>query len=133
SLNDTYLPDADLRTFTPVFLIRHPAVAFPSFLRIDHNLDAGEVLPKRDPEAQKRWISLFMTTRWSRRLAEWFSTQNESGLTGTSGDAGEKDVGNGETEETWPIILDADDLIASGPVILPKLAARLDLDASKFL
>jgi hypothetical protein len=132
-LNDTYLTDTELRTFTPVLLIRHPAKSFYSFQRVDHSVDMGKEMPTEYAEGQERWINIFLTMRWTRRLAEWYDLQHERPSKLTNGAANGETTTNGTaTPCPSPIILDADDLIASTETILPKLAARLGLDASKF-
>ena len=136
-LNDTVLADTFLTTWTPIFLIRHPALSFPSMFRIMRGLEAddtkqtwgdeneriefGEKAQRKTPneETKARWNNLFMTLHWTRRSAEWFSSQSPCTAPGTM--------------KTPPLIIDAADIISPfGPALLAKLAAEVGLDASQF-
>lgn len=101
--NQTIFPDEFLKQWTPTFLIRHPALAFPSNYRSRRDLDGPEV-------AEKEWKlrELDMTIKWSRNLYDWFLSQT------------------GET----PIILDADDIMTS-PEIVGRYAKVIGVDPEK--
>lgn len=117
SLNDTILPDQYLRLWMPIFLIRHPALAFPSFYRVHLEREGGE-----DPYGGKdRWLSIFMTLHWSRRLYDWYTTLYSNETEHTS---------DPQETATWPIILDADDII-SEPRIVERLAGIIGMDVTQ--
>lgn len=59
--NETCLPDEFLKTWKPTFLIRHPALAFPSALRTSIDNEGLEAA-----RAQKQIHKLEMTLHWSR-------------------------------------------------------------------
>jgi hypothetical protein len=116
SQNPTVLPDEYLKLWKPIFLIRHPALAFPSLYRIFLEREADE-----DAGGGKgRWISLFMTLHWTRTLYSFYATShsNESEYTPNSQGI------------TWPIILDADDLIAE-PALTRRLAQIIGMDVTR--
>ncbi|TGO53810.1 hypothetical protein BCON_0117g00010 [Botryotinia convoluta] len=89
--NDTLLPDEFLKEWMPTFLIRHPALVMPSFLRARHDVEGVE-------DAKKEWKfrKLQMTMKWSRDLYDWYCSQG--------------------TEE--PIVLDADDIMTNRDIMV---------------
>jgi hypothetical protein len=99
----------------PIFLIRHPAVAFQSVYRIFLEDEGSEDLYG----GKGRWLSIFMTLHWTCRLYDWYTT-----------------LYSNETEHTahqivtWPLILDADDIIAE-PRIVERLAGIIGMDVTK--
>ncbi|EZF33912.1 hypothetical protein H101_02530 [Trichophyton interdigitale H6] len=100
-LNPTVLPDEFLKTWSPAFLIRHPALAFPSLYRALYELET----PANDEEADSLGEHC-MTLRWTRTLYDWYSqnlTAAESYIDGRI---------------TWPIILDADDIMTDPDVAI---------------
>ncbi|EFE43823.1 hypothetical protein TRV_01397 [Trichophyton verrucosum HKI 0517] len=100
-LNQTVLPDEFLKTWSPAFLIRHPALAFPSLYRALWELET----PANDEEADSLGEHC-MTLRWTRALYDWYSrnlTATESYIDGRI---------------TWPIILDADDIMTDPDVVV---------------
>lgn len=121
--NETVLPDDFLLGWLPTFLIRHPALVFPSAYRtlLDiRGVDAAKA------EMQSGGLALEMTLRWSRGLYDWYCSRlspNPSSPNKTS-----------ETEEAegvkWPIILDADDVILA-PAVVRKYANLIGLDVTK--
>ncbi|KAF7175184.1 hypothetical protein CNMCM7691_006588 [Aspergillus felis] len=101
ALNDTLIPDDILGTLWPVFLIRHPALAFPSFLRTYRDLHGIEASQSKEAELE---FNMVMTLRWTRRLYE---------------------------SVNGPIILDADDVMTEPEVLvrfckLPEEALAAD-------
>ncbi|EQL02676.1 hypothetical protein OCS_01614 [Ophiocordyceps sinensis CO18] len=90
--NQTVLPDETLRTWSLVFLIRHPALAFPSYyramleLRQEGYLHASEFQPH---------FRANMTLRWTRLLHDWACEQASE-----------------------PLMLDADDVISNQAVVV---------------
>ncbi|EXJ55450.1 hypothetical protein A1O7_08377 [Cladophialophora yegresii CBS 114405] len=107
--NETVFPDGFLRIWTPTFLIRHPALVFPSLYRTSVDLEGRD-------EAKKNAGGMFrleMTWRWSRKLWEWYNQQWQEGNT-----------------ILRPIILDADDIILKPGVII-SYCKLVGLDAEK--
>ncbi|KAL0569868.1 hypothetical protein V5O48_012087 [Marasmius crinis-equi] len=69
STNLTLLPDEFLLSFTPVFIIRHPARAFPSSLRAHSRSTGGNVFDADFPANA--------TFRFPRELLDWYNTHRE--------------------------------------------------------
>ncbi|KAF9261009.1 hypothetical protein L218DRAFT_931647 [Marasmius fiardii PR-910] len=68
STNPTLLPDEFLLTFTPVFIIRHPARAFPSSLRAHSRSTGGDVFDADFPANA--------TFKISRILLDWYTAHS---------------------------------------------------------
>ncbi|KAJ5182553.1 hypothetical protein N7492_000169 [Penicillium capsulatum] len=102
--NETILPDAYLHTWQMAFLIRHPALSWPSMYRAMQKI-SGEY--DMDEDGIKGTSLSNMTYRWTRRLYDWCATQ--------------PDV------PTPPPVVDAHDLIHSPQIVL-KFCDRLGLD-----
>jgi len=105
--NVTVLSDAMLKRFRPTFLIRNPALTFPSLLRC-----STDVLTSVHSQA---WS---MNYYWSRRVYEWYdkhvsTEEKKSAVDGIS----------------FPLILDADDL--SCRELVERYAAAVGLDAER--
>ncbi|KAF4219369.1 hypothetical protein CNMCM5878_003288 [Aspergillus fumigatiaffinis] len=115
-LNDTLLPDDILETLSPVFLIRHPALAFPSFLRAYRDLHGVEASRSKDGELD---FNMIMTLRWTRRLYERYVLTREGCSYYVDDDSMD-----------GPIILDADDVITN-PEVLVRFCKFVGLDASR--
>jgi len=111
--NETVLPDEVLKQWCPTFLIRHPALVFPSLYRTAVDLQGAEAA-KGDEAYQK----LEMTLRWSRRLYEWYVRQ----LGGADNSA--------KVDGEWPLVLDADDVMTDRRV-LERYSEIVGLDATK--
>ncbi|PYH92173.1 hypothetical protein BO71DRAFT_400736 [Aspergillus ellipticus CBS 707.79] len=96
-LNHTVLPDKYLRIFWPTFLIRHPALVYPSMYRV-----LSDVTPQNAniEDMLKAAINL----GWVRSVYDWYTTSGKSAK-GASGDA------------RAPVVLDADDIIAQPEVV----------------
>jgi hypothetical protein len=110
--NQTVLPDKFLQTWTPTFLIRHPALVFPSIYRTSVELEGVE-------EARRNVDGIFrseMTMRWSRNLWEWYHS------------IGQKKQDS--SDRVWPIVLDADDIILE-PKVVERYCALTGLDPSR--
>lgn len=102
--NETILPDAYLHTWQMAFLIRHPALAWPSFYRAMQKILAERQI---DEDGIKGTSLGNMTFRWTRQLYDWCASQ--------------PDVA------TPPPLVDAHDLIHNPGVVL-KFCERLGLD-----
>ena len=111
--NETIFPDAYLRTLSPTFLVRHPALAFPSFLRTQ--IQKGR-RPARDPPVRKGGAE--HTFYWSRCLYDWYVTDKAAHAEQhASGPA-------------FPIVLDADDIMLR-PQFLLAYSEMVGLDPKK--
>ncbi|KAF7919359.1 uncharacterized protein EAE97_011691 [Botrytis byssoidea] len=101
--NDTLLPDEFLKGWMPTFLIRHPALVIPSFLRARHDVEGLEY-------SRKEWKSRKLQTsmKWSRDLYDWYCSQG--------------------TEE--PIVLDADDIMTNRDIMV-KYAKIIGADPTR--
>lgn len=111
--NETVLPDGFLRQWSPTFLIRHPALAFPSCYRASMDLN------KADGDAiDGNRGTLGMTLRWSRLLYEWYSENLTAQEAFIDGDA------------TWPLVLDGDDVMTNQDIAL-RFGEILQLDMKK--
>lgn len=115
TLNHTVFPDEFIMTLSPIFLIRHPALAVPSFYRAYRDLFGVEMAKTKEAEAH---IMSATSLNWPRRLYEWYilHKQNLNYCEGTGVDS--------------PIVIDADDYI-NDPGTLPRVCEILGLDASK--
>ncbi|KAF4219340.1 hypothetical protein CNMCM8980_003071 [Aspergillus fumigatiaffinis] len=106
--NETILPDEFLRSWQPTFLIRHPALAFPSLYRALLELE-GTGNPREDEQLGQHC----MTLHWTRNLYEWYV--RESTCT--------------DKDTTWPLVLDADDIMAD-PGLVKHYCQLLGMDPS---
>ncbi|KAL4748745.1 hypothetical protein BDW72DRAFT_214571 [Aspergillus terricola var. indicus] len=106
AVNNTVVPDEFLLGWTPTFLIRHPALAFPSYYRILRRnvLERGEDLVTIEGE-----LAAGMTLRWTRQLYDWYCSK---------------------LPQSNPIVLDASDILAN-PRILMRLCDLVGLQAEK--
>lgn len=112
SSNKTILPDEFLASWYPTFLIRHPALVFPSTYRTTIDLNSVEKA-KTDP-----FHLTEMTMHWSRTLYDWYCRQLEFMRRTNSGG------------HTWPIVLDADDIMLDREVVV-RYAKMIGLDPNK--
>jgi hypothetical protein len=123
--NKTVLSDAFLRSWRPTFLIRHPALMFPSLYRTSVDNEGAEHA-RNDP-----MHPLEMTLHWTRSLYEWFgSEQNSRGNDLQDPDSTpHRDINYNEATPS-PIILDADDIILQ-PALVTYYAQLVGLSASQ--
>ncbi|RAL04815.1 uncharacterized protein BO80DRAFT_209449 [Aspergillus ibericus CBS 121593] len=105
--NKTVLPDEYLRSWQLAFIIRHPALAWPSMYRAMAKI--SKIGGMDDKEIRSVW-STNMTLRWSRMVYEWALEQGDS-----------------------PAILDADD-VTHNPLAVARFCelTGMDKDALKF-
>ncbi|KAE8360426.1 hypothetical protein BDV27DRAFT_167845 [Aspergillus caelatus] len=113
--NETLLPDRFLNTLRPTFLIRHPALAFPSYYRAARKADGDEYLRS---EQGRRVCRNIMTLRWSRQLYNFYVQHFNGTETST------------RNEITWPLILDADDIMTN-PAVVIRFCENLGLDTTR--
>jgi len=112
--NETVLPDEFLRAWKPIFLIRHPALVFPSVYRTLLDLEGPEYA-----EAQESVFRLELTLHWTRSLYDWYVEMfRQSG-----GDEPQSDG-------PWPLVLEADDILTK-PAMLSRFCDIVELDSSK--
>jgi hypothetical protein len=113
--NKTILPDSFLLTFRPTFLVRHPALAFPSYYRAHTDSRSG---PKNQLEEHDliRELTPWMTFHWMRWLYEFYGEQRGFQIQ--------------IHRRKLPIILDADDIISSRSIII-HYAWLIGLDPTK--
>ncbi|KAK4108062.1 hypothetical protein N656DRAFT_784598 [Canariomyces notabilis] len=106
-LNKTLLSDEYLRTWQFAFLIRHPALAWPSMYRAMMNLSSK--LHMMDEDGIKGAMLSNMTWKWTRYLFDWCREQSGG--------------------STVPLVLDAHDVIHNQEVVL-QFCDRAGLDRS---
>lgn len=112
--NETVLPDEFLKIWRPTFLIRHPAMSFPSAYRTSVDNEGAEAA-----RSQQTIHKLEMTLHWSRVLYDWFARNlDHSHLSSREGGV------------RWPIVLDADDIITN-PNVVRRYAEILGFDTSR--
>ena len=111
--NFTVLPDEFLQTWLPTFLIRHPALAFPSYYRAVVKMEGIEGAAA-DHYASFKMISIKESRQLYNLYVQWRDKLPSS--------ADKRDV--------WPIVLDADDVISS-PDTMTLYCHMLDMDAEK--
>ncbi|PYH97345.1 hypothetical protein BO71DRAFT_468253 [Aspergillus ellipticus CBS 707.79] len=107
SNNKTVFPDEYLRTWRMVFIIRHPALVFPSFFRAMDRISDTELF---EPGTLPGTLAANMTLRWTRWLFEW--CQEQSG--------------------TAPMLLDAYDVIHR-PLVVRRFCELAGLDPTKMM
>jgi hypothetical protein len=99
--NQTVLPSEFLLNCVPAFLIRHPALAFPSYYRVLQSLLGGN----SQMDAVESALNQAFTLQWTRNLYDWFLAVNK--ITPTT-------TGN----QSSPIVLDADDILTDPKLVL---------------
>jgi hypothetical protein len=104
--NETIFSDEFLKTWSPTFLIRHPALVFPSNYRTCIDLEGVEAAKV------EAYHAIEMSMHWSRALFDWYTRHAPS------------------ADGVWPIVLDADDIILE-PDVVRKYSELLNLDSSR--
>ncbi|KAI9034812.1 uncharacterized protein KD926_005450 [Aspergillus affinis] len=111
-LNETLFPDDFLKTWKPVFLIRHPAAAFPSFHRALVKAYGPEFV---ESDHGRKFFQKAMALRWIRKLYNFYAQH----------------FSNSQHDQVpWPVVIEADDIITQ-PEILIKLCDITGLDSSR--
>ncbi|KAJ5788207.1 hypothetical protein N7457_003197 [Penicillium paradoxum] len=102
--NQTVLPDEYLRTWRLAFIIRHPALAWPSMYRAMQKLsEAGFT----DEDGVKGVSVVNMSFKWTRKLFDWCIEQSDRSVT--------------------PLVIDANDVIRN-PDVVAKFCENAGLD-----
>ncbi|EAW15049.1 uncharacterized protein ACLA_004630 [Aspergillus clavatus NRRL 1] len=105
-LNRTVMPDEYLRTWRLAFIVRHPALAFPSLYRAMNKIMQTGFMQTEDTTGT---LTTNLTLRWTRMLYDWSLEQGEAlGV---------------------PLILDAHDVIHNPKVVL-RFCEQTGLDPS---
>ena len=100
--NPTIFPTAFLRSHIPILLIRHPALAFPSTLRVASQF-FGQTMGKD-------FMNIILRYRWHRIIYEWYEQDSRQ-----------------PDGSPQPLVLDADDLMYN-PAAIELLCRRTGLD-----
>ncbi|RLL98708.1 hypothetical protein CFD26_101240 [Aspergillus turcosus] len=109
-LNRTVLPDEYLRTWRLTFIIRHPALAFPSLYRAMGKFLKTGLLQTEETTGT---LATNLTLKWTRMLYDWCLEQ--PGLTGK------------------PLVVDAQDVIHNPQVVVRYCEETgLDRDVVQF-
>ncbi|KAL2803305.1 hypothetical protein BJX63DRAFT_440220 [Aspergillus granulosus] len=103
-LNKTVLPDEYLRTWQLAFIIRHPALAWPSMYRA---MAKASTLRQMDDDGVEGASLASMTLRWTRMLFDWCLEQSDA--------------------PGAPMLLDAHDIIHN-PQVLRRFCEQVGLD-----
>lgn len=105
-----------LSSWQPLFLIRHPALAFPSLCRgVVDMQDTNDLYPSR--EIMTKRLKMHMSFTFTRQLYDWYVAHyQECEKHGKSA--------------AYPIVVDSDDMI-NNTTVMHALARRLGLDESK--
>ncbi|TKA65160.1 hypothetical protein B0A49_13018 [Cryomyces minteri] len=113
SLNETVLPDEILQTFLPTFLVRHPALVFPSRYRAMVDIEGAESAKAADAQ-----FAMEMTLHWTRALFDWYAQNLKPSQAGCDSDV------------AWPLVLDANDVITE-PDVVVRLCETVGMDPAK--
>lgn len=108
STNPTLLPDDLMLSVSPVFLIRHPALVFPSWYKLSRAAFDADVDDSDFP--------VEATFKWSRILYDWYLKIWSESSSDTPG-----------TQRRKPAVIDADDTM-SDRAALERLCHQLLLD-----
>lgn len=115
--NETILSDEFLKAWKPTFLIRSPLAAFASFYRaIKGNLGGAE--------PSEELVRSQLTLHFNRALYDWYARQFEANANAQDGHV------HKDEDATWPIVLDADDIM-SEPGVTMRFAEIIGLDPAK--
>ncbi|OAA71432.1 hypothetical protein ISF_01983 [Cordyceps fumosorosea ARSEF 2679] len=104
--NPSVLPDALLLRCVPAFLIRHPALAFPSWHRVVLSFCDGDAA--RLEREMVPFAALGCTLRWTRQLYDWYAAASGK----------------------EPVILGADDMLRD-PEVIRRFCDLVGLDKDK--
>jgi hypothetical protein len=105
--NETVFSDEYLRTWRLAFIIRHPALVFPSFYRAMLKMVATNIIQK---DELRGILETNMSLRWTRLLYDWGMENHDL--------------------ESKPLLLDAHDVIHN-PHIVTRFCRLAGMDSSK--
>ncbi|KAL9096531.1 MAG: hypothetical protein Q9163_006441 [Psora crenata] len=115
-MNPTIYPDHFLQSLAPIILFRHPAKAFPSFLR-------AETRAKIDSDLTSPFWATTTCLHWQVILFKWYKEQAEAFKTATQGATD----GSTAVDVAEPLVIEADDLLHS-ETLVHKLCLKFHLD-----
>ncbi|KIW60713.1 hypothetical protein, variant 2 [Exophiala xenobiotica] len=124
--NPSVLPDDFFLSWTPTFLIRHPALVFPSLYRTSVDLEGQSA-------ARSNIDGIFrseMTMRWLRVLWMWFTERYREQQSTVDSAKAEPTGDRQQAEASRPIILDADDIILE-PEVVHRYCELTGLDPTR--
>lgn len=98
--NPTIFPDSFLKSWRPIFLIRHPVLSFESWYRAESGARHVDIF-------DKSW-AFYTTFEYSRQLYDWYSL-------------------NQTDTQSVPIVIDADDMLEESSTI-DTLCGLLGMD-----
>ncbi|KAK5996009.1 Pyrrolopyrazine biosynthesis cluster protein F [Cladobotryum mycophilum] len=111
--NPTVFTDEFLKSWLPIFLIRHPALVFDSWYRAERHSDHTNVF-------DQAW-RIYTSFSYTRQLYDWF-------VANASTPAGPDEQQSVKVECSRPIVIDADDIIEQRSI--EKLCELCDMDPS---
>ncbi|KAF5371141.1 hypothetical protein D9758_004113 [Tetrapyrgos nigripes] len=130
--NPTILPERFLKTLSPIFVIRHPAKAFPSYLRVC-SAYGGSVFDDA--------FRINASYKWQRLLYDCYDAYFKAKDIKLGSNGAPSDVVNGygngygnghaHSHKIWPVVLNGDDLVVDAERVMQKLCCYTGLDASK--
>ncbi|KAL4929915.1 uncharacterized protein BDV17DRAFT_290270 [Aspergillus undulatus] len=103
--NPTIFPDSFLKSWRPIFLIRHPALTFESWYRAESGARHVDI---RD----KSW-AFYTTFQYSRQLYDWYHSCSTE-------------------PDSTPIVVDADDIL-DGSSTIERVCSSLGMDTQRIL
>ncbi|OQD87878.1 hypothetical protein PENSOL_c076G11918 [Penicillium solitum] len=104
--NKTFMSDEYLRTWQLAFVIRHPALVYPSLYRAMQKLSKVGII---DDDGIKGVSTTNMTMEWTRKLFDWCLEQPDEVVT--------------------PLVIDANDVIHN-PAAVVKFCEKAGLDTA---
>ena len=129
--NPTCIPDEVLKTFTPIILIKHPALVIPSWLRGVNSEGCCHAVEDED-------VTVFTSARWSRILFDYFrgsrSRYQQRGpqkpclKRHNSHAGGVPSVGVPSVVATQPLVIDAADVVHNTHATVSTLCRVLGVD-----
>lgn len=104
----TFFPDDFLMTWIPVFLIRHPALTFESWYKVESRVAPIDPL-------DKSW-AFSISFHYTRDLYDWYMARYEA------------KKASGEPDSPCPMVIDADDVLEGES--LARLCEACQMDPS---
>ncbi|KAF7523207.1 hypothetical protein PCG10_006786 [Penicillium crustosum] len=102
--NKTFMSDEYLRTWQVAFIIRHPALVYPSFYRALQKMSKVRMF---DDDGIKGVTTTNVSMKWTRKLFDWCLEQPDESVT--------------------PLVIDANDVIHN-PGAVAKFCEKVGLD-----